>query len=89
MPAPAHEPEALPDCSMTIGSTPWAELWIDGKDTGRPTPAVHVLVSCGPHELRFTRDNPAIDRVIKVNVTDDKELRQNFQLIDSDSDSDD
>jgi hypothetical protein len=74
------------DCSVTIGSLPWAELWIDGKDVGQPTPVVHLPVTCGHHKVRFKRDNPEIDHVESITVTAGQEFKQNFKLASADSD---
>ena len=83
--APAVVPAAN-DCLVTIGSFPWAELWIDGKDLGQPTPVVHLPVTCGPHKLRFRRSSPDIDHVESINVTAGQELKKNFNLETADPD---
>ena len=77
---------AAQDCFLTIGSFPWADLWIDGRNSGQPTPVVRLPVTCGPHKLRFTRDTPPIDRVVNITVTPDREFKQNFQLVSGDVD---
>jgi serine/threonine protein kinase len=77
---------AAKDCLLTIGSVPWAELWIDGKDVGQPTPVVHLPVTCGSHKLRFKRSSPEIDHVESVKVTVGQELKRNFTLESSDQD---
>ena len=71
---------------MTVGSVPWAELWIDGKDVGQPTPVVHLPVTCGAHKLRFKRSSPEIDHVESVNVSPGQELKKNFNLESADQD---
>jgi serine/threonine-protein kinase len=84
-PTPQVEaPAPAATCAMTIGSQPWAEVWIDGKGSGQQTPLVHFPVSCGKHSLRFKRADLAIDRAEEVTVTSDKELRRTFQLTDDD-----
>ena len=87
--APAAAPRAAggaKDCLVTIGSFPWAELWIDGKDVGQPTPVVRLPISCGTHKLRFKRDNPEIDQVESISVTAGQELKKNFRLAGADID---
>jgi hypothetical protein len=37
-------------CSVTLGSTPWAEIWIDGQKTGT-TPVIKRAIACGRHEI--------------------------------------
>jgi len=71
---------AKDDCFMTIGSMPWAYFSIDGKDAGQHTPAVHLPVRCGKHQLHFKRESMSIDKVVDVNVTAGKELKQSFDL---------
>jgi serine/threonine protein kinase len=77
---------ASKDCLLTVGSVPWAELWIDGKDVGQPTPVVHLPVTCGAHKLRFKRTSPEIDHVESVNVSPGQELKKNFNLDSADQD---
>lgn len=43
------------ECAMTVYSAPWAEVWIDGKDTGRHTPFVDDRIACGAHTLTLKR----------------------------------
>ena len=71
---------------MTIGSLPWAELWIDGRDVGQPTPVVHLPVTCGPHKLRFKRSSLEIDHVENISVSAGQELKKNFKLDVADQD---
>jgi hypothetical protein len=85
----ARAPVAVPaakDCLLTIGSFPWTELWIDGRDVGQPTPVVHFPVTCGPHKLRFKRSSPEIDHVESIDVTEGHELKKNFNLESADQD---
>jgi serine/threonine-protein kinase len=67
-------------CFLSVGSFPWARFFIDGKDTGQPTPVVHLPVTCGAHTLRFKRDDADIDEVVNVSVTLGQEFRKTFRL---------
>jgi serine/threonine-protein kinase len=78
-PAPA-EAAAGGKCYMTVGTFPWARLWIDGKDSGYPTPVVHFPISCGPHKLRFKREDDEIDQVVDVKIMSGQEFKKNFKL---------
>ena len=40
------------DCTITVGTRPWSEVWIDGKNTGRHTP-YSENIACGKHKLMF------------------------------------
>lgn len=38
---------------LEVSSTPPAEIWIDGTDTGKTTP-LHIELKAGTHPLRLT-----------------------------------
>jgi serine/threonine protein kinase len=67
-------------CVMSVGSFPWTELWIDGKDTGQRTPVVHYPVSCGAHRLNLKRRDLKLDRAEQVTVAPGHELKQHYEL---------
>jgi serine/threonine-protein kinase len=85
---PASGPESAPaaegsrDCMLSIASFPWADLWIDGKDTGQRTPVVHYPVSCGGHRLTLKRRDLKIERAEQVMVAPNHELKQSYELSD-------
>ena len=91
-PAAAHEtrPEApvdntpaaqqARDCLLSVASFPWADLWIDGKDTGQRTPVVHYPVSCGTHKLSLKRHDLKVDRTEQVMVAPGHELKQHYDI---------
>ena len=56
------------DCSITINSIPWSEVWIDGKNTTKHTPVVDYKVPCGKHKLAFKRPDMQIDQTESINV---------------------
>ncbi len=68
------------DCLLSIASFPWADLWIDGKDTGQRTPVVHYPVSCGTHKLALKRQDLKIDHAAQVMVAPGHELKQHYDL---------
>jgi hypothetical protein len=70
------------NCLMSVGSFPWAELWIDGKDTGQRTPVVHYPVSCGAHKITLKRRDLNLNRSEQVTVAPDHELKQHYELSD-------
>jgi serine/threonine protein kinase len=87
VPASTHRPATEESCWLTVGSSPWAELWIDGRDSGQPTPVVRMPVTCGAHKLRFKRGgDPSIDEAVSITVSSGREFKQNFQLAGGDSD---
>ena len=76
----APAPEGARDCLLSIASFPWADLWIDGKDTGQRTPVVHYPVSSGAHKLTLKRRDLHIDRAEQVTVAPGHELKQHYEL---------
>ena len=84
-PAPAPVAAAAPqarDCSLSVASFPWSELWIDGKDTGQRTPVVRLPVTCGEHKLGLRRRDLKIDRSEQVTLTPERELKRHFDFSD-------
>ena len=73
----ADQPRA---CLLSVGSFPWTELWIDGKDTGQRTPVVHYPVTCGAHKLTLKRRDLRLDHVEQVTVAPGHELKQHYEL---------
>ncbi len=56
------------DCSITVNSIPWSEVWIDGKNTSQHTPLVDFKVPCGKHKLSFKRTDMQIDHTENIAV---------------------
>jgi serine/threonine protein kinase len=50
-------------CRITVNSIPWAEVWIDGKNTTQYTPLVDYQISCGHHRIEFRRADLHIDQI--------------------------
>jgi eukaryotic-like serine/threonine-protein kinase len=69
-------------CLLSVGSFPWTELWIDGKDTGQRTPVVHYPVTCGAHKLGLKRRDLKMDRTEHVTVAPGHEIKQHYDLSD-------
>jgi hypothetical protein len=42
----------LPNGTVNLNATPWAEVWIDGQRVGE-TPIGNLSVPIGPHEVIF------------------------------------
>ena len=57
------------DCSITVNSIPWSEVWIDGKNTTKHTPFVDYKIPCGKHKLAFKRPDMQIDQTESINVS--------------------
>jgi hypothetical protein len=66
-----------------VGSSPSAELWIDGHDTHEHTPYAQPI-DCGRHQLLFKRPDLDLARSYSVEVSPGKVVKQSFSLFDSD-----
>jgi serine/threonine protein kinase len=56
------------DCSITVNSVPWSEVWIDGKNTSKHTPLVEFKLPCGKHKIAFKRADMQIDHSESIGV---------------------
>jgi serine/threonine-protein kinase len=70
-------------CAMTIGSTPYAQLWVDHRNTGRYTPVVDFSVPCGDHQIAFKRPDLGIDRTYRISLTPGEPFRRRYPLDES------
>ncbi|HEY4187513.1 MAG TPA: PEGA domain-containing protein, partial [Polyangia bacterium] len=67
------------DCTITVGTRPWSEVWIDGKNTGRHTP-YSESIPCGRHKLVFKRPDMNLLRNESVNIKPGEKFRQSYPL---------
>jgi eukaryotic-like serine/threonine-protein kinase len=67
-------------CRITVGSYPWSDLWIDGRDTGQQTPVVDLPIACGPHRLQFKRRDLRIDQTENVTVSEGHAFKRQYDL---------
>ena len=77
---PPSEP-AGGECSITIGSRPWAEVWIDGKNTNKHTPFADYKIACGKHKISFKRQDLQIDKTEGITVQPGEKFKQSFSLV--------
>jgi hypothetical protein len=68
------------ECSITIGSRPWSEVWIDGKNTTKHTPFADYRIPCGKHKLSFKRPDLQIDHSETISVRAGQKFKQSFTL---------
>ena len=71
---------AAADCSVTVGSSPWADVWIDGEDTGKHTPVVQLAVACGRHVLELKRQDLRLEHLATVVLRAGVDLKARYQL---------
>jgi hypothetical protein len=69
------------ECSITIGSRPWADVWIDGKNTNKHTPFVDYKIACGKHKLSFKRPDLQIDQTESITVSPGEKFKQSYSLV--------
>ena len=67
------------DCTITVGTRPWSEVWIDGKNTGRHTP-YSESIPCGKHKLMFRRPDMNLTRNETVVIRPGEKFRQSYPL---------
>jgi hypothetical protein len=68
------------ECSITVNSIPWSEVWIDGKNTTKHTPIVDYKLPCGKHKLAFKRSDMQIDQTENINVRPGQNFKQRYTL---------
>jgi hypothetical protein len=82
---PKESPKPVADtggeCTITIGSRPWAEVWIDGKNTSKHTPFADYKIACGKHKISFKRADLQIDQLETITVSAGEKFKQSFSLV--------
>jgi hypothetical protein len=71
------------DCSITLGSKPWSEVWIDGKSTGKMTPLVDYKVSCGRHKITFKNPEIPVEKSETITVRSGDKFKKVVRLVDT------
>jgi len=67
-------------CLLTVGSQPWAELWIDGDNTLRNTPVAGMALPCGSHRLDLRRRDLNIHFTTNITLVPGKLTKQRYHL---------
>jgi len=70
-------------CSVTLGSKPWSQVWIDGKDTGKVTPMVDYKVACGKHKITFKNPEIPVEKSENITVKAGEKFRKVVPLVDT------
>jgi hypothetical protein len=76
-------PAAGGSCAVTLGSKPWSQVWIDGKDTGKVTPLVEYKVACGKHKITFKNPEIPIEKSENVTVKAGEKFKKVVPLVDT------
>jgi eukaryotic-like serine/threonine-protein kinase len=70
------------NCSITIGSRPWAEVWLDGRSTGKLTPLVGYKVPCGRRKIRLWNPELNLEKIESVILRAGEPYKKIFPLDD-------
>jgi hypothetical protein len=81
-PAVAPAPSDTQPCAFSVNSVPWAEVWVDGKNTGRHTPLVDVEIACGEHRIDFKRLDLDIAQSESIVVRPGQPFKRRYTLPD-------
>ncbi|HEY0709272.1 MAG TPA: serine/threonine-protein kinase [Polyangia bacterium] len=69
-------------CTISIGARPWAEVWIDGRNTQKVTPLVDFKLPCGRHRVTVKNPELGIEKSEQLTVRAGEKAKKIFQLID-------
>jgi serine/threonine-protein kinase len=87
--APAAPPAARAlegNCTVTLGSRPGSEVWIDGTRLG-PTPIVARSLACGKHQVAFRAVDQGLEREETIVLQPGQLLRRSIDLTKGPGDS--
>ncbi|RMG19476.1 MAG: PEGA domain-containing protein [Deltaproteobacteria bacterium] len=54
--------------TLKVNCIPWCKIYIDGKDTGRRSPALDLKVPAGKHRLKVVHPPNGMERFRDVEV---------------------
>jgi len=77
--APASPVSGGGDCNVIIGARPWAEVWIDGRSTGRHTP-YSDKITCGRHKISLRRPDLNVEETESIVVRAGELFKRSFTL---------
>jgi hypothetical protein len=69
-----------PECHLSLGSRPWAEVWIDGRRAG-VTPLVSLPVRCGKHDVLFFSRETNVERRETIIVPEGQSVKKVVTLV--------
>ena len=56
---------------LKLNSKPWGQVWIDGKDIGRPTPLINYELPAGKHRIKIIFQDET-SKTISVRIKKDE-----------------
>jgi hypothetical protein len=91
-PSSGTDPAAAPapvrpaaSCLVSIGARPWAEVWIDGRNTGKVTPLIDHRVPCGRRRITLKNPDLGTEKTDAVNVKPGERFKKIYQLLDEEN----
>jgi serine/threonine protein kinase len=80
--APAAETASSDNnqCPVQIFSKPWAQVWIDGKNTGRKTPVTGLKLPCGARKLQLKRPDRDLEQMEIIILEAGRTFRGSYDL---------
>ncbi len=66
--------------TLAVSCTPWCRIYIDGRDSGRNSPATDIRLSAGKHRLRLVNPPTGKAKEIEVVVRKNQTTRKLVQL---------
>lgn len=79
-PAEAAPTASKGTCTVSIGSRPWAHIWIDGRDTGASTPVRDLQIPCGRHKLELKRPDRDLSQMEMITVERGRSFKRTYAL---------
>jgi hypothetical protein len=76
-PGSEAKPEAVTPGSLRVGSKPWTQIIVDGKETGLTTPQVLPL-SPGLHRIKLVNPEYGIEKSFTVEIHSGESLTRTF-----------
>jgi serine/threonine-protein kinase len=78
-PPPAPTPAAVAQGFLTLGSTPWTEVYLGERLLG-PTPLVKLPLPAGRHDLKLVNPDKRISHNLTIQVPPGGEAKENVKL---------
>jgi len=79
VPKATAKAKAKERCLVRLGTTPWSEIWIDGKNSKAYTPYSRPI-ACGEHLLTFKRPDLGLANSFKITAVPGDTLVETFAL---------
>jgi len=77
--SPKAEAPASTECAIRLGTKPWTEVWIDGRNTNSHTPYSEAI-PCGSHEITFKRDDLGLTKSMTITLKDGETVKRSLVL---------